>query len=57
MSTDLDADITRLKAEGVDFFSEPVIPDGPLAFLRIVCLKDPDGTVIELVEMFPGLKF
>jgi len=55
-STDLDADITRLKAEGVEFFSEPVIPDGPLSFLRIVCLKDPDGTVIELVELFPGLR-
>jgi len=55
-STDLDADVARLKAEGVEFFSEPVMPDGPLAFMRIVCLKDPDGTVIELVELFPGLK-
>jgi catechol 2,3-dioxygenase-like lactoylglutathione lyase family enzyme len=55
-SADLDADIARLKAEGVEFFSEPVIPDGPLSFLRIVCLKDPDGTVIELVELFPGLR-
>jgi len=55
-SADLDADITRLKAEGVVFFSEPVIPDGPLSFLRIVCLKDPDGSVIELVELFPGLR-
>ena len=55
-STDLDADIIRLKAEGVEFFSDPVIPDEPLSFLRIVCLKDPDGTVIELVELFPGLR-
>lgn len=55
MSTDLDADITRLKGEGVEFFSEPVMPDGPLSFMRIVCLKDPDGTVIELVELFSGL--
>ena len=55
-STDLDADVARLKAEGVEFLSDPVIPDGPLAFLRIVCLKDPDGTVIELVELFPGLR-
>ena len=53
MSTDLDADVARLKAEGVEFFSEPVMPDGPLSFMRIVCLKDPDGTVIELVELFP----
>ncbi len=54
-SNDLDADIVRLKAEGFEFYSEPVLPDGLLAFLRIVCLEDPDGTVIELVEMFPGL--
>ena len=55
-STDLDADVTRLKAKGVEFFSKPVIPEGTLAFLRIVCLIDPDGTVIELVELFPGLR-
>jgi catechol 2,3-dioxygenase-like lactoylglutathione lyase family enzyme len=54
-STDLDADIARLKSEGVEFFSDPVIPEGKLGFLRFVCLKDPDGTVIELVELFPGL--
>ena len=35
MSTDLDADITRLKAEGIEFFSEPVIPDGPLPFFAL----------------------
>jgi len=54
-SNDLDADVVRLKSEGFEFYSEPVLPDGPLAFLRVVCLEDPDGTVIELVEMFPGL--
>ncbi|MFC1591850.1 VOC family protein [Thermodesulfobacteriota bacterium] len=55
-STDLDADITRLKAEGVAFFSDPVRPDGALSFMRVVFFKDPDGTVIELVEMFPGFR-
>ncbi len=57
MSTHLDSDVTRLKAEGFEFMSDPVVPGGLLAFLRIVCLKDPDGTVIELVELFPGFRF
>jgi catechol 2,3-dioxygenase-like lactoylglutathione lyase family enzyme len=52
-TTDLDAEIVRLKALGVEFFSEPARPEGPLAFLKFVCLRDPDGTVIELVELFP----
>ena len=56
MSTDLEADFERLKAEGMQFYSEPVMPEGPLSFLSIVCLQDPDGTVIELAELFPGLK-
>lgn len=55
-STDLDADVARLKATGVEFFSEPAIPEGPLSFLRFVCLRDPDGTIIELVELFPRRK-
>ena len=53
-TSDLDAEVARLKAEGVAFFSEPAQPDGPLAFLKFVCFRDPDGTVIELVELFPG---
>jgi len=50
-TTDLDAEIERLKAQGIEFFSEPARPDGPLTFLKFVCFKDPDGTVIELVEL------
>ncbi len=53
-STNLDADISKLSDQGVEFFSEPAQPDGPLAFLKFVCLRDPDGTVIELVELFPS---
>ncbi len=54
-SKNLDADVARLKAEGIEFYTDPVVPEGPLAFLRVVFLEDPDGTVIELVELFPGL--
>ena len=52
-TSNLDADISILRAHGVEFFSDPATPERPLAFLRFVCLKDPDGTVIELVELFP----
>lgn len=50
-SDDLDKDMARLKSEGVEFLSDPasvIIEDGPKT--RFVCFKDPDGTVIELVQ-------
>ena len=50
-SDDLEQDMARLKAEGVEFLSEPAsvkLEDGPVT--RFVCFKDPDGTVIELVQ-------
>jgi len=51
-SSDLDGDMARLQAEGVEFISEPAtVPweGGPDS--RFVCFKDPDGSVLELVEM------
>ena len=48
----LDSDIALLEAQGVEFYSEPVRPDGAFGFLRFVCFEDPDGTVIELVQLF-----
>lgn len=39
----------ELKAQGVEFFSEPQVFGGGVAF---VCFKDPDGTIIELIN-FP----
>lgn len=50
-TTDLDADMITLQAQGVTFFSEPVTIDRPVADSRIVCFKDPDGTLIELIEL------
>ena len=50
-SDDLDKDMARLKSEGVEFLSDPasvIIEGGPET--RFVCFKDPDGTVIELVQ-------
>jgi len=50
-TTDLDADMTTLQAQGVTFFSEPATIDRPVVNSRIVCFKDPDGTLIELIEL------
>lgn len=44
---DLQAEYERLLADGVEFLSEPTTMGGKTAF---VCLKDPDGTIIELIE-------
>ncbi len=48
---DLDSDVAFLKSHGVEFLSEPAtvrIGDQPAT--RFVCFKDPDGTILELVE-------
>ncbi len=52
-TTDIDADIERLRAEGVEFLSEtPAEVKDPLGgTTRFICFEDPDGTVLELVEM------
>lgn len=50
-TTDLDADMAELKSHGVEFLSEPATVQmegqGPT---RFVCFKDPDGTILELVQ-------
>ena len=55
VSTDLDADIAALAEGGVTFLSDgPATagtPDGGVS--RFICFEDPDGTVLELVEITP----
>jgi catechol 2,3-dioxygenase-like lactoylglutathione lyase family enzyme len=50
-SSDLDSDLEELRANGVEIISEPatVLWDGRPSS-RFVCFKDPDGTVLELVQ-------
>ena len=50
-TTDLDADLAELVAAGVHPISTPatVVWEGQVTS-RIVCVHDPDGTVVELVE-------
>lgn len=50
-TADLDSDIEFLQSKGVEFLSEPAtvkLNNNPVT--RFVCFKDPDGTVLELVE-------
>jgi len=52
LTSDLDADVQFLREQGVVFYSDPVRPEPPYDILRFACFEDPDGTVIELVQMF-----
>jgi catechol 2,3-dioxygenase-like lactoylglutathione lyase family enzyme len=48
---DLDGDMARLAAAGVAFLSAPAqMPPESGMRTRFVCFRDPDGTVLELVE-------
>ena len=51
-TTDLDADVAELEAAGVEMLSAPArLPGAGGSETRFVCFRDPDGTVLELVEM------
>ena len=47
---DLDADVAELKAQGIELLSEPATVALGGRTTRFVCFKDPDGTVLELVQ-------
>ena len=47
-----DGDVAKLAAAGAVFLSKPAqMPEGSGSSARFVCFKDPDGTVLELVEL------
>jgi catechol 2,3-dioxygenase-like lactoylglutathione lyase family enzyme len=46
-TVDLDDEYKRLKSDGVDFLSEPLFMG---VHTKFVCFRDPDGTIIELIE-------
>jgi catechol 2,3-dioxygenase-like lactoylglutathione lyase family enzyme len=50
--TDLAAEYRRLKAAGVEFFSEP--QHVPAAGVTTVYARDPDGNIVELQEVHAG---
>jgi catechol 2,3-dioxygenase-like lactoylglutathione lyase family enzyme len=45
---DIDAEVTRLRAAGVPFLSDPV----PQAHVKCCYGRDPDGNLFELIEFF-----
>jgi catechol 2,3-dioxygenase-like lactoylglutathione lyase family enzyme len=51
-TTDMDADLAALQALGAELVGPParVEIDGVPTGGRFVCFRDPDGTVLELVE-------
>ena len=53
---DLDADLAALAKMGVELIGPParVVVNGVASPGRFVCFKDPDGTVLELVEARDG---
>ncbi len=52
-TTDIEADMASLRAEGVEFRSDRPgeVKDPVGGTTRFICFEDPDGTVLELVEM------
>ena len=50
VTEDLRRDVARLEAEGVEFLSEPKVGHGE--FADVAVCKDPDGTLIELLQVY-----
>jgi catechol 2,3-dioxygenase-like lactoylglutathione lyase family enzyme len=50
-TNDMEGDMAKLLAAGAEFLSEPAqMPASSGSRARFVCFRDPDGTVLELVE-------
>jgi catechol 2,3-dioxygenase-like lactoylglutathione lyase family enzyme len=50
-TSDLDADMAKLETAGAEFLAKPAqMPPSSGSNARFVCFKDPDGTVLELVQ-------
>jgi catechol 2,3-dioxygenase-like lactoylglutathione lyase family enzyme len=45
-----------LRARGVEFTNELLGPFSELGVRGVACCKDPDGTIIELIELEPGVR-
>ena len=45
----------ELRARGIEFIRPPRDPDPALGIESVVCCRDPDGNLIELIEYMPGV--
>jgi Glyoxalase/Bleomycin resistance protein/Dioxygenase superfamily len=44
-----------LRRRGIAFVSEPRGPDPATGIEAVVCCRDPDGLLVELIEYMPGV--
>ncbi|MFC6239273.1 VOC family protein [Longivirga aurantiaca] len=51
---DIEAEYARMTERGVEFYSEPVLITLGATAIKIVFFEDPDGTVLEFVELAAG---
>ena len=45
----------ELSQRGIPFLTEPYSPDPALGVEAVVCCRDPDGLIVELIEYMPGV--
>jgi catechol 2,3-dioxygenase-like lactoylglutathione lyase family enzyme len=44
-----------LRARGIEFITPPRGPDAATGIEAVVCCRDPDRTIVELIEYMPGV--
>ncbi len=44
-----------LRQRGIEFVTPPRGPDAPTGIEAVVCCRDPDRTLVELIEYMPGV--
>ena len=44
-----------LRQRGIEFITEPRAPDQDTGLEAVVCCRDPDGLIVELIEYLPGV--
>ena len=49
------AAFAELRARGIEFIGEPRGPDPDTGIEAVVCCRDPDGLLVELIEYAPGV--
>lgn len=45
----------ELRARGIEFIRPPRDPDPATGIESVVCCRDPDGLIVELIEYMPGV--
>lgn len=51
----VDAAYESLSQKGIEFTAPPMPPNETTGVKGLVCCRDPDGLIVELIEYFPGV--